>query len=87
MRIVRTFAHAVHCPGGISSGTHHAQKSLIGNVDRRVRQALRPAAGRPDRLPGFLTDKDETRGRPVGVHIDKQGALLWPTMSATRSGA
>jgi len=37
--------------------------------------------GKPSGLPqdvltGFLTDKDETRGRPVGVRIDKQGALL-----------
>jgi hypothetical protein len=33
--------------------------------------------GRPqDVLTGFLNDKGEAQGRPVGVRIDKQGALL-----------
>ena len=33
--------------------------------------------GKPqDILTGFLNDKGEARGRPVGVKIDKQGALL-----------
>ncbi len=27
-------------------------------------------------LTGFLSDTGEARGRPVGVAIDKQGALL-----------
>lgn len=34
-------------------------------------------SGKPqDILTGFLNDKGEARGRPVGVSIDKQGALL-----------
>jgi glucose/arabinose dehydrogenase len=34
-------------------------------------------AGKPqDILTGFLNDKGEAQGRPVGVRIDKQGALL-----------
>jgi glucose/arabinose dehydrogenase len=34
-------------------------------------------SGKPqDVLTGFLNDKDEAQGRPVGVRIDKQGALL-----------
>jgi glucose/arabinose dehydrogenase len=39
------------------------------------------AAGKPQGLPrdvltGFLNDKEEARGRPVGVAFDKAGALL-----------
>ncbi|MEY2884714.1 MAG: hypothetical protein RL490_2438 [Pseudomonadota bacterium] len=39
------------------------------------------AAGKPQGLPrdvltGFLNDKDEARGRPVGVAFDKAGGLL-----------
>ncbi len=34
-------------------------------------------AGKPqDVLTGFLSEDGEARGRPVGVAIDKQGALL-----------
>jgi glucose/arabinose dehydrogenase len=34
-------------------------------------------SGQPrDVLTGFLNEKGEARGRPVGVRIDKQGALL-----------
>jgi hypothetical protein len=34
-------------------------------------------SGKPqDILTGFLNDKEEAQGRPVGVRIDKQGALL-----------
>jgi glucose/arabinose dehydrogenase len=34
-------------------------------------------SGRPqDILTGFLNDKGEAQGRPVGVRLDKQGALL-----------
>jgi len=34
-------------------------------------------AGKPqDVLTGFLNDKGEAQGRPVGVRLDKQGALL-----------
>jgi glucose/arabinose dehydrogenase len=36
----------------------------------------KPSGPPQDVLTGFLTDKDETRGRPVGVRIDKHGALL-----------
>jgi glucose/arabinose dehydrogenase len=34
-------------------------------------------SGKPqDVLTGFLTEDGEAQGRPVGVAIDKQGALL-----------
>ena len=34
-------------------------------------------AGKPqDILTGFLNDKGEAQGRPVGVRIDNKGALL-----------
>ena len=34
-------------------------------------------AGKPqDMLTGFLSDNGEAQSRPVGVRIDKQGALL-----------
>jgi glucose/arabinose dehydrogenase len=36
----------------------------------------RPAGPPRDILTGFLNDNDEARGRPVGVEIDKAGALL-----------
>ena len=54
-------------------------------------------AGKPqDVLTGFLNDKGEARGRPVGVRIDKQGALLvaddvgntvWRVTATTKSAA
>ena len=39
------------------------------------------AGGRPSGPPvevltGFLSERDEARGRPVGVAIDRRGALL-----------
>jgi glucose/arabinose dehydrogenase len=36
----------------------------------------RPSGEASDVLTGFLSDDDEARGRPVGVAIDKAGALL-----------
>ena len=54
-------------------------------------------AGKPeDVLTGFLNDKGEAQGRPVGVRIDKQGALLvaddvgnmvWRVTATTKSAA
>ena len=54
-------------------------------------------SGKPqDVLTGFLNDKGEAQGRPVGVRIDKQGALLvaddvgnavWRVTPATKSAA
>ncbi len=54
-------------------------------------------SGKPqDILTGFLNDKGEARGRPVGVKIDKQGALLvaddvgntvWRVTPAAKSAA
>jgi glucose/arabinose dehydrogenase len=54
-------------------------------------------SGKPqDVLTGFLNDKGEAQGRPVGVRIDKQGALLvaddvgntiWRVTPATTSAA
>ncbi|HLT02588.1 MAG TPA: hypothetical protein VK001_10425, partial [Geminicoccaceae bacterium] len=36
----------------------------------------RPAGAPVDVLTGFLSAEGEARGRPVGVAIDRQGALL-----------
>jgi hypothetical protein len=36
----------------------------------------KPSGGPQDVLTGFLNDKGEAQGRPVGVRMDKQGALL-----------
>jgi glucose/arabinose dehydrogenase len=36
----------------------------------------KPSGHPQDVLTGFLNDNGEARGRPVGVRIDKQGALL-----------
>jgi len=36
----------------------------------------RPAGMPVDVLTGFLTDDGKARGRPVGLAIDRQGALL-----------
>lgn len=54
-------------------------------------------SGKPqDILTGFLSDRGEARGRPVGVTIDKQGALLvaddvgnavWRVTPAAKSAA
>ena len=54
-------------------------------------------SGKPqDVLTGFLNDKGEAQGRPVGVRIDKQGALLvaddvgnavWRVTPSTKSAA
>ena len=54
-------------------------------------------AGKPqDILTGFLNEGGDAQGRPVGVRIDKQGALLvaddvgntiWRVTPATTSAA
>ena len=36
----------------------------------------KPSGAPQDVLTGFVNDKGEAQGRPVGVRIDKQGALL-----------
>src|SRR6185437_13059700 len=36
----------------------------------------KPSGPPRDVLTGFLNDKEEAQGRPVGVAIDKQGSLL-----------
>ena len=36
----------------------------------------KPSGPPQDVLTGFLNDKGEAQGRPVGVRLDKQGALL-----------
>jgi len=36
----------------------------------------KPAGAPVDVLTGFLSDKEEAQGRPVGVALDRQGALL-----------
>jgi len=56
----------------------------------------KPAGPPQDVLTGFLNDKGEAQGRPVGVRLDKQGALLvaddvgntvWRVTPATKSAA
>jgi len=39
-------------------------------------QGGRPAGDPIEVLTGFVNDKGEAWGRPVGVALDKQGALL-----------
>ena len=36
----------------------------------------KPAGKAEDFVIGFVNDKDQARGRPVGVAVDKSGALL-----------
>ena len=56
----------------------------------------KPSGTPQDVLTGFLNDKGEAQGRPVGVRIDKQGALLvaddvgnaiWRVTPAAKSAA
>jgi glucose/arabinose dehydrogenase len=56
----------------------------------------KPSGAPQDVLTGFLNDKGEAQGRPVGVRLDKQGALLvaddvgnaiWRVTPATKSAA
>ena len=56
----------------------------------------RPSGKPQDVLTGFLNDKGEAQGRPVGVRLDKQGALLvaddvgntiWRVTPASKSAA
>lgn len=56
----------------------------------------KPAGAPQDVLTGFLNDKGEAQGRPVGVRLDKQGALLvaddvgntiWRVTPAAKSAA
>jgi hypothetical protein len=56
----------------------------------------KPAGAPQDVLTGFLNDKGEAQGRPVGVRLDKQGALLvaddvgntiWRVKPAAKSAA
>jgi glucose/arabinose dehydrogenase len=46
----------------------------------------RPNGKAEDVVTGFLNANSEARGRPVGVAVDKTGALLIAEMSATLSG-
>jgi glucose/arabinose dehydrogenase len=39
-------------------------------------KAGKPSGGPEDVLTGFLDDRDNARGRPVGVAMDARGALL-----------
>ena len=36
----------------------------------------KPSGKAEDFVTGFVNDKDQARGRPVGVAVDKTGALL-----------
>ena len=56
----------------------------------------KPSGAPQDVLTGFLNDKGEAQGRPVGVRLDKQGALLvaddvgntiWRVTPAAKSAA
>jgi glucose/arabinose dehydrogenase len=75
----RGSAFPAHYRGGVFIGQH-------GSWNRRPPSGYRVvfipfAAGQPSGPPeafltGFLNPKDEAQGRPVGVAIDKAGALL-----------
>ena len=72
-------------------------RSQHGSWNRKPRSGYKMifvpfADGRPAGLPidiltGFVDDDGKALGRPVGVAVDKSGALLVPTTSATRCGA
>src|SRR5207302_6160077 len=90
-------------------GPFYARGAFVaqhGSWNRRPRSGYKVifvpfADGRPsgkpqDVLTGFLNDKGEAQGRPVGVRIDKQGALLvaddvgnaiWRVTPAVKSAA
>ena len=68
---------------------HYANGAFIGqhgSWNRKPRSGYKvifvpftdgkPSGSPEDVLTGFLNDKDEAQGRPVGVAIDKAGALL-----------
>ncbi len=90
-------------PSGMAGGAFIGQH---GSWNRKPRAGYKVifvpfANGKPsgkpqDVLTGFLNDKGEARGRPVGVRIDKQGALLvaddvgnavWRVTPAAKSAA
>jgi glucose/arabinose dehydrogenase len=65
--------------GGAFVGQHGSwnRKPRAGYKVIFVRFANGMPSGKPqDVLTGFLNDNGEAQGRPVGVRIDKQGALL-----------
>jgi glucose/arabinose dehydrogenase len=78
-----TFAHGELMPERFRAGAFIGEH---GSWNRRPRSGYKVvfvpfADGRPsgqpiDVLTGFVSDKDEAFGRPVGVAIDKAGALL-----------
>jgi hypothetical protein len=62
--------------------------------DLRALKDGKPSGPPRDVLTGFLNDKGEAQGRPVGVRLDNQGALLvaddvgntvWRVTPATKS--
>ncbi len=68
-----------HYAGGVFIGQHGSwnRKPLTGyRVIFVPFKAGRPAGGPEDVLTGFLDDRDNARGRPVGVTLDGKGALL-----------
>jgi glucose/arabinose dehydrogenase len=77
------FARAGNLPAGFASGVFIGQH---GSWNRKPHSGYKVvfvpfAAGRPagepiDVLTGFLDDDGNARGRPVGVALDRAGALL-----------
>ncbi|KAF1042649.1 MAG: hypothetical protein GAK38_04244 [Xylophilus sp.] len=78
-----TFAEGAKLPAAYASGAFVGEH---GSWNRRPHSGYKVvfvpfADGRPQGVPrdvltGFLNDKDEAQGRPVGVAIDKRGGLL-----------
>ncbi len=68
-----------HYKGGAFVGQHGSwnRKPLSGyRVIFVPFNAGKPAGGPEDVLTGFLDDRNNARGRPVGVTLDSKGALL-----------
>jgi glucose/arabinose dehydrogenase len=90
-------------PSGMANGAFIGQH---GSWNRKPRSGYKvifvpfkdgkPAGPPQDVLSGFLNDKGEARGRPVGLRLDRQGALLvaddvgnavWRVTPAAKSAA
>jgi glucose/arabinose dehydrogenase len=68
-----------HYRGGAFVGEHGSWNREVLNGYKVVYVPFadgRPSGGAEDVVTGFLADGDKARGRPVGLAIDKQGALL-----------
>jgi glucose/arabinose dehydrogenase len=69
----------VHYRGGAFVGEHGSWDRTVLNGYKVVYVPFadgRPSGPAEDVVTGFLTDGDKARGRPVGLAVDAQGALL-----------